>query len=323
MANDHTLPLIIQAPSRLPLPLWLRDNWTHCLAQLRTPGALLFRGFEPLELSGLARLVEELCGPLLEYEYASTPRRKLEGRVYTATEYSPKLTIPLHNEQSYTRRWPRLLWFHCLQPAAEGGATLLADSRRVLARISDDVRRRFSERGIRYVRNYGSGVDLTWQRAFGTEDPKEVEETCRAWDIEFEWKTDGGLRTWQVCQATTRHPETGAEVWFNQAHLFHVTSLPEDVRDGLLAAFAEEELPRHAYFGDGSPIAPADLDVIRDAYDRETIGVQWEAGDVLVVDNLLVAHGRAPFSGARRLAVVMAGASQPDSTLHSPATAGR
>jgi alpha-ketoglutarate-dependent taurine dioxygenase len=131
-----------------------------------------------------------------------------------------------------------------------------------------------------------------------------VEEFCRQAGIEFEWKGDDELRTTQVCQAVAGHPITGEMVWFNQAHLFHVSSLKSEIRDSLLASSAGEP-PRNAYYGDGSAIADNDLDQIRAAYDDAAVIFPWQNDDVLIVDNMLVAHGRKPYRGARRIVVGM------------------
>ncbi len=77
-------------------------------------------------------------------------------------------------------------------------------------------------------------------------------------------------------------------------------------KSALLAAVGEENLPRNAYFGDGSPIPDADLDAVRAAYAAETIAFPWQAGDILVLDNVLAAHGRRPFQGTRKIVVGMA-----------------
>ena len=70
-----------------------------------------------------------------------------------------------------------------------------------------------------------NGLDLPWEQAFNSEDRQVVERFCRSNRIDLEWKADGELRTRQVCQAVARHPHTGESVWFNQAHLFHVSNL--------------------------------------------------------------------------------------------------
>ncbi len=109
-----------------------------------------------------------------------------------------------------------------------------------------------------------------------------------------------------MCQAVATHPQTGERVWFNQAHLFHVSTLPPDIRQALVSVLGEENLPRQAYYGDGSPIAAADLDAIRAAYWQETVVFPWQQGDILLLDNMLTAHGRRPFAGSRQVVVGIA-----------------
>jgi hypothetical protein len=65
------------------------------------------------------------------------------------------------------------------------------------------------------------------------------------------------------------------------------------------------DLPRHAYFGDGAPIPDEHMDAIRSAYEASTVRVPWEVDDLLLVDNMHVAHGRDPFTGSRKVLVGM------------------
>jgi hypothetical protein len=95
-------------------------------------------------------------------------------------------------------------------------------------------------------------------------------------------------------------------VWFNQAHLFHISSLNPEVRQTLLSTFKKEDLPRNAYYGDGSPIENSVLDEIREIYQQEAVVFPWEEGDILMLDNMLAAHGRLPFAGSRKVLVGMA-----------------
>ena len=194
--------------------------------------------------------------------------------------------------------------FFCQQAAAVGGQTPIADSRRVYARIDSEVRERFATKQVMYIRNYGSGIDLPWQTVFQTSERAEVEAYCRAARIEWEWGEGDRLRTSQVRQAVARHPRTGEMVWFNQAHLFHVSSLEPEIRDSLLNSSGGAP-PRNAFYGDGSLIDEADLEEIRAAYEKETIVFQWQKRDILLLDNMLMAHGRRPYRGARKIVVGM------------------
>jgi len=273
---------------------------------LERAGGILFRGFQVPDVAAFKDFAASFGDPLLNYEFGSTPRSKVEQGVYTSTEYPAHQSIPLHNEQAYTRQWPMRIWFYCHTAAPEGGETPIADSREVYRRLDPALRERFMSRGLMYVRNYGNGLDVPWQQVFNTEDPAAVEAYCRSQGIAWEWKDDGELRTRQLCQAAATHPRTGEAVWFNQAHLFHVSALEAQVREALLAIVEEEDLPRHVFYGDGAPIEDAVLDEIRAVYDSVTVRFPWQQGDVLMLDNMLAAHGRAPFKGARRVVVAMA-----------------
>jgi len=275
-------------------------------SDLQATGGILFRDFAFRDANDFEDFARSFGHELLTYDYASTPRTKLNSRVYTSTEYPAHQVIPLHNEQSYSLNWPMKIWFHCIQAAPVGGETPIADSRLVYQRIDPAIRQRFADKRLMYVRNYGNGLDLTWQQAFSTEDRSEVERFCRLSQIDFEWKDDGELRTRQVCQAVAQHPVTGEWVWFNQAHLFHISNLPAALRETLVSIVGEEGVPRNVFYGDGSPIELEALEHVRDVLQRTQISFPWQAGDALMLDNMLVAHGRSTFQGPRKVVVAMA-----------------
>ncbi len=84
-----------------------------------------------------------------------------------------------------------------------------------------------------------------------------------------------------------------------------MSSLESEIRDALLAVVDEAELPRNVLYADGSAIEDGVLDEIRAAYAATTLSYAWEAGDLLLLDNMLTSHGRAPFAGPRRILVAM------------------
>jgi len=102
------------------------------------------------------------------------------------------------------------------------------------------------------------------------------------------------------------HPRTGENLWFNQAHLFHVSSLGKEIAETLISSLGEENLPRNTYYGDGSPIEPEVLDCIRAAYEQIKIKFPWQKNDLLLLDNMLFTHGREPYTGTRKVLVGMA-----------------
>jgi alpha-ketoglutarate-dependent taurine dioxygenase len=184
--------------------------------------------------------------------------------------------------------------------------TPLADCRRVLARLSPETRQRFITKEWMLVRNFNDGFGLSWQEVFQTEDRVAVERYCRANRIQVEWKDDLRLRTKATRSAIVRHPRTGEQIWFNHVMFFHVSSFEAGMRNALLQEFGQYDLPSNTFFGDGGVIEADVMDEIREAFERETVMFPWQRGDLLVLDNMLVAHGRTPYEGSRQILVGMA-----------------
>ena len=301
------LPLILTPAVAGVDPLaWAEAHRTGIEEKLLRHGALLFRGFGLSSIEGLQAFVRAVCGDLLEYRERSSPRSELADRVYTSTDYPAEQPIFPHNEHSYARRFPLKLFFSCITPPESGGETPIGDTRRILQRIDPDIRRRFEERGWMYVRNFHPGFGLAWQTVFQTDDRARVEEYCREAGIDWEWRSGDRLRTRQVRPATARHPRTGETVWFNHATFFHISTLPAAIREPLLRDFDEEDLPNNTWYGDGSPIEPEVAAHLRQAYLSEMVALPWQQDDILLIDNMLSAHARNPFTGPRKVVVAMA-----------------
>lgn len=310
LASDTRLPAVVNPTEKRALADYQETIEQMVRTYLSTVGGVLFRGFPIESVADFETFVRMISPDLASYEFGSTPRSQVQNQIYTSTEYPPHQHIPLHNEQAYTTEWPMKIWFYCAQASPEGGYTPIADSREVYRHIPVRIRERFIEKGVMYVRNYGNGLDVPWTKVFNTTDRLSVERFCRTAGIAYEWKPDGELRTRQVCQAVAVHPCTDETVWFNQAHLFHVSNLEPAVREALLAVVSEADLPRQACYGDGSPIETAVLDEIREVYQCHAVQFPWQEGDVLMLDNMLAAHGRTPFKGPRKILVAMAESSK-------------
>jgi len=300
------LPLVVHpAVPGVSLAGWAEGHRDLISSRLAQHGGLLFRGFDIPRVEEFEQVVRSISGDLLEYKERSSPRHAVSGKIYTSTDYPPEHSIFLHNENSYQAAWPRRIFFYCSKAAAEGGATPIADVRKLYQRIDPTVRDRFIAKRWMVVRNYGDGFGLPWQTVYQTENKAEVEAHCQRSGIEFEWKDGNRLRTRAVRNAVARHPDTGELCWFNHATFFHVSTLTPSIREALLEEFAEEELPTNTYYGDGSPIEPEALDHLRSCYQAETISFPWQVADLLMLDNMMAAHGRAPFKGERKVLVGM------------------
>jgi len=300
-----SLPLVLRpAAGGVDLVEWAASNGAFVERLLLEHGALLFRGFGLDPVEDFERFAAALC-PTLFTDNGEHPRQSLGGKVYTPIFYPPEKKVLWHNENSFNYRWPRKIWFCCVTPAAAGGETPLADSRGFYDLLAPRIRDRFAEKQVMYVRNYGKGPGLDWRTVFKTEDRSEVERQCRESLMDFEWTAGDGLRTRAVRPAVVRHPQTGRTVWFNQAQHWHTSCLDAATRKALSSVFREQDLPRHCYYGDGTPIEDSDMAEILSLYQQLEVSFPWQARDILMVDNLSVAHARNPFNGERKLLVAM------------------
>jgi alpha-ketoglutarate-dependent taurine dioxygenase len=270
-------------------------------------GAMRIRGLD-LRDAPAAEAVFRQLGTLMTETEAFAPRTRYAPGVYSATKWPPNQAMCVHHELSYALEVPSLMLFACLVAPTSGGATPLAEGAAVLDALPRDLVERFERQGWLLVRNYNDDIGATVADVYGTNDRGAVERYCRANAIEFEWRDGGGggLRTWQRRSAVVRHPVTGRRCWFNQIAFLNEWTLASDVREYLVDEYGADGLPFNTRFGNGDPIGPDIVQVINETYEANTVREPWQAGDLLVVDNIRTAHGREPFEGPREIVVALA-----------------
>ncbi|HVZ39808.1 MAG TPA: TauD/TfdA family dioxygenase [Candidatus Kapabacteria bacterium] len=305
-SSPDALPLVMRpAVHGIDLIEWIAANRAYADALLHLHGALLFRGFNLRTADDLERFIGAASGTPMAYTERSSPRSAVGRNIYTSTEYPADRPIFPHNENSYAHIWPLRIFFLCVSPASRGGGTPLADCRSVLARIPAVIRDSFVERGVLYLRTFTPGLGVSWQTVFQTDDRARLGDDLARAGYSAEWLEGGGLGTRRIGPAVLRHPHTGEAVWFNHAAFFHISTLEPDLQADLLEQCGEERLPTNTRYGDGAPIDASVAGELRDAYRDRMRFFQWEPGDLLMVDNMLVAHGREPFHGDRKILVGM------------------
>ena len=277
-------------------------------AALADRGALLFRGFRIAGAAGFDESLRALGATPFGYVGGDSPRRAIGGDVFTSTEHPPSETISLHHEMSYLPRWPTRLAFFAERAPAANGQTALAMTRAVTRAIPAPVAARFAERGLRYIRNFFAGLPLgrSWQQTFGTDDRDAAERIARDQGSSCRWAADGSLRVETPRDAFLPAPGDGAPLWFNQAEQWHPSALAPAARALFEAMLGSGRLPHDCTHGDGTPIDPGDLAAVRAALAGAKWLFDWADGDLLLLDNRLVMHGREPFAGPRRILAYLA-----------------
>ncbi len=281
------------------LESWVTENYEK-LAQLKHRyGAILFRGFgveKPQDFSNLIGLTSSEAIPYMEQ---TSPRDQVKGHVYTSTAHRSDQQIFVHNEQSFKNAFPLNIYFCCVTPSTTGGQTPLVDTRKILKEIPDPILDKFHRHGYVFKRNFIENVYVSWQKSFQTDDRSEVERYCRQNDIHFEWDLDFiELVTHQKRNCIARHPHTGELCWFNHCTFFNKSCLPSQTQD-IFEQLFDGEYPNDTLYGDGSPIESEVIDMLKDAYEKHKVKFDWQQGDMLMVDNMLMAHGRESYEGER------------------------
>lgn len=299
------MPLVVEpAVEDLDLSAWASSNRALIQSYVLNHGAVLFRNFNVSSIAEFERCASAISPDLFD-GYGDLPREEMGGKVYGSTPYPPDQAILFHNESSHLHRWPMKLFFYCVRAAQQGGETPIVDCRRVYELLPKELRERFAAKKLTYIRNYTEGLDVSWEEFFDTKQRSVVEEKCRAAGIEYEWKEGNRLQTRKKAVAVTRHPQTQEWVFFNQLQLHHGSCLDGKVRQALISLFGADGLPRHVQYGDGTEIEDDVMAAVGETYRRAVVTFKWEPCDVLLLDNMLTAHGRYPFAGERKIVVAM------------------
>jgi hypothetical protein len=182
----------------------------------------------------------------------------------------------------------------------------VADAATVIEELPTELTERFEREGWLLTRSYNDEIGSSVAEVFGTDDRGAVESYCRANAIEFEWQPDGALRTKQRRSAVVRHPVTGRRCWFNQIAFLNEWTLAPEVREYLVEVYGADGLPFNTRFGGGDPIGEDVVQLLNEVYEANTAREPWQAGDLMLVDNIRTAHSREPFEGPRDVLVAMA-----------------
>ncbi len=299
-------PAIVQVAAGANIASWASENAGALRASVTKHGALLVRGLGLQDAAGVSAAFHDLATDLISDREPFAVRSKITEGVFSTTPWQPGQPMCMHNEMSYVREPAGLMMFACLSAPTSGGETGVCDATNILKALPSDLVERFERDGWMLTRNYNDEIGSSYAQAFGTEDRGEIEAYCQANNIECEWQSDGGLKTRQRRQAVVNHPVTGERCWFNQIAFLNQWTLDPEIREYLVEVFGSDGLPFNTSLGNGDPVTEDMVEAINDTYESNTMREPWQAGDLMLVDNIRMAHSKEGYEGDREVLVGMA-----------------
>ena len=306
---------IDRQPGRAPMllaeahgdaPGWAAEHRDALREVVAEHGSVLVRGLDLRNAAEISAVFRRLSTSLMIEREAFAARQVYADGLYSSATWPANQPMCMHHELSYRLEVPSLMLFACLGAPTEGGATAVADSREVLNALPADLVERFERDGWLLTRSYNDEIGATVAEAFGTDDRSAVESYCRANAIEFAWQSDGGLRTRQRRSAVVHHPITGERCFFNQIAFLNEWTIAAEIREYLVDVYGAEGLPFNTGFGTGEPLSAEIVEQINAVYEANTVREPWQAGDLMLVDNIRTAHSREAYVGPREILVGMA-----------------
>ncbi len=297
-------PMLYNASGTMDLEAseaWVSAHVEAVQSTLAQCGAIVFRGFGLASDADFDRFIQAFSWPNFTYaeSLSNAVRRNRTPRVFTANEAPPNVQIYLHHEMAQTPVYPSRLFFFCEQPANGGGATpicrsdwLLERLHKVVPNFVDDC----ANKGVRYSQtmpaqdDLASGQGRSWRSTLSADDKTAAETKLAQLGYTWRWQADDALSVTTPILPAVRELADGSRSFFNQ----------------LIAAFfgwqdSRNDGRRAITLGDGSALDAVAMQSAVALAEELTVDLQWQLGDVALVDNLRVMHGRRPFQGERKV----------------------
>jgi len=284
---------------------WVNKHKVAIEAELASSGALLFRGFPINNAETFDAFAAAFGYPSFTYQesLSNAVRINYTDRVFTANEAPKEVEIYLHHEMAQTPISPEKIFFFCNTAANQGGATPICRSDQLFLALeaeNPELAKAFEEKGLRYTTHMpakddiNSGQGRSWASTLSVGNSEEAEQKLADLGYEWEWQDDGSLKAITPVLPAVLNLGT-KKVFYNQLVAAYMGW--KGVRDDPSKALA---------FGDGSAIAKEDLERIAVLSQQFTFDLQWQDGDVALLDNKISMHGRRPYSGDRKRLVLVA-----------------
>ncbi|MCW7495616.1 TauD/TfdA family dioxygenase [Leptospira levettii] len=313
---------------------WFQNHEKEWRNDLKTYGAILFRGFPVHEASDFQTVLFATNETQLgEFYLGTSPRDEVLKHVFTASELPSHYPIMQHAEMSFLDNPPKFLFFYAEKASAYGGETPLTDLRLVYQNIDPQIKEKIERYGIRYRRRYDGPSSQKrfsvwktkrWDEMFGTTNLDEVNQIAKENRFQLDWYGEDSLTITNHQSGFRTHPIADTIAWHNHSQTFHYQAGVSETwkiykKQKTLRSFGVAFLltiitifkrllgPNshdvHVTYGNGEEISPKEMKSISNVFWKHMVAIPWQTGDVLFIDNFSVSHGRLPYTGPRRILV--------------------
>lgn len=239
----------------------------------KTEGVLLFRGFAT-NAEIFTKFTNKFSKNFMDYTGGVFNRRVINGDSTLLSVNDFNHEIKLHGEMYYQKNIPLMLWFFCAHPASQDGETVVCDGKRFFEELSQSLKELFSQKKLKYR---GHLSKETWKKQYKTDDLRVVEQVCKRNDVHIEINEDESIDIHYICSPI--HPSSSGE------YMVFINSLLP----------AKTMSPNSVSFDDGSEIADEVMSELNEIAGKIAVEICWEKGDILMVDNTRIMHGRRAF----------------------------
>lgn len=254
-------------------------NW------FKSDSLLLFRSFD-IDTDKFKKFTELLSTNFVSYVGGAYSREMINNdkTLLSVTGGKLNFAVPFHGEMYYRKNRPDILWFYCATPALRDGETTICDGIQVYNELSHSTQELFHQKRLKYIRTYPADV---WPKIYQTEDLNIVEQVCNDNDMQLQVKPDNSITTEYVSSAIKESRCGKHQVFINNI----LPVIEQEVKG------SNSSLVR---FEDNSQIPDEIINEIKDVTDKLTYLVSWQKGDILMIDNTRLLHGRRSFSDNQR-----------------------
>jgi alpha-ketoglutarate-dependent taurine dioxygenase len=246
------------------------------LDTLKEAGFVLFRGFKA-DLNSFSAFVRAISSRV-----SLDPARSFSGDVAQKVD-AGLMAVGLHCENGNSPFLPDLCWFYCQKAAKAGSQTTVCDGYRVWDALSEPVRTLFSAHKITYSRNVEAEKwkKMAFHMLGGNKPEAEINFDDMMGLLKGSTHTKGRLL------------DDGAIEYSFTVGAQHATLYGERpaFANSLLGPSYNYQKPKITLDND-EPIPDAVMQEVATVSEQMTEEILWQDGDMVLIDNTRVMHGR-------------------------------